>query len=65
MGYIVGLNKLSLSKSFCKEIKFKNYSQWIQEHDCCLGLGLNEELGRHGGKNDRQCVSYVGMNLRV
>ena len=34
----------------------------IQEHDCCLSFGLagtnglNEELGRHRGKNDdRQC----------
>ena len=50
--------KLSLYRFFCKEIKFKNYSQ---EHDCCLSLGLvlynglNEVLGRHGGKNDMQC----------
>ena len=50
-----------LYKCFCKEIEVKNYSQWIQEHDCCLCLGLvlmhglNEDLGRHGGKNDWQC----------
>ena len=27
--------------------------------------GLNEELGRHRGKNDDGSVSYVGKNVRV
>ena len=61
-----GLNskvKLSLYKSFCKEIEFKNYLQGVGDPGTRLLFkfrsgtnGLNEELGRHRGKNDdRQC----------
>ena len=59
-----GLNskvKLSLYKSFCKEIEFKNYLQGVGDPGTRLLFrsstnGLNEELGRHWGKNDdRQC----------
>ena len=61
-----GLNskvKLSLYKSFCKEIEFKNYLQGFGDPGTRLLFkfrsgtnGLNEELGRHRGKNDdRQC----------
>ena len=55
--------KLSLYKSFCKEIEFKNYLQGVGDPGTRLLFkfrsgtnGLNEELGRHRGKNDdRQC----------
>ena len=61
-----GLNSkvnLSLYKSFCKEIEFKNYLQGVGDQGTRLMFkfrsgtnGLNEELGRHRGKNgDRQC----------
>ena len=63
-----GLNskvKLSLytCKSFCKEIQFKNYLQGVGDPGTRLMFkfrsgtnGLNEELGRHRGKNgNRQC----------
>ena len=61
-----GLNskvKLSLYKSFCKEIEFKNYLQGVGDPGTWLMFkfwsgtnGLYEELGRHRGKNDdRQC----------
>ena len=61
-----GLNskvKLSLYKSFCKEIEFKNYLQGVGDPGARLMFkfrsgtnGLNEELGRHRGRNDdRQC----------
>ena len=61
-----GLNskvKLSLYKSFCKEIEFKNYLQGVGDPGTRLMFkfrsgtnGMNEELGRHRGKNDdRQC----------
>ena len=61
-----GLNskvKLSLYKSFCKEIELKNYLQGVGDPGTRLLFkfrsgtnGLNEELGRHRGKNDdRQC----------
>ena len=71
-----GLNskvKLSLYKSFCKEMEFKNYLQGVGDPGTRLLFkfrsgtnGLNEELGRHRGKNDdRQCVSCVGLNVRV
>ena len=55
--------KLNLYKSFCKEIEFKNYLQGVGDPGTRLLFkfrsgtnGLNEELGRHRGKNDdRQC----------
>ena len=55
--------KLNLYKSFCKEIEFKNYLQGVGDPGTILLFkfrsgtnGLNEELGRHRGKNDdRQC----------
>ena len=55
--------KLSLYKSFCKEIEFENYLQGVGVPGTRLMFkfrsgtnGLNEELGRHRGKNDdRQC----------
>ena len=55
--------KLSLYKSFCKEIEFKNYLQGFGDPGARLMFkfrsgtnGLNEELGRHRGRNDdRQC----------
>ena len=61
-----GLNskvKLNLYKSFFKEIEFKNYLQGVGDPGTRLLFkfrsgtnGLNEELGRHRGKNnDRQC----------
>ena len=61
-----GLNgkvKLSLYKSFCKEIEFKNYLQGVGDPGTRLMFkfrsgtnGLNKEFGRHWGKkDDRQC----------
>ena len=49
--------------SLCKEIEFKNYLQGVGDPGTRLLFkfrsgtnGLNEELGRHRGKNDdRQC----------
>ena len=54
---------MNLYKSFCKEIEFKNYLQGVGDPGTRLLFkfrsgtnGLNEELGRHRGKNDdRQC----------
>ena len=70
-----GLNskvKLSLYKSFCKEIEFKNYLQGVGDPGTRLLFkfrsgtnGLNEELGRHRGKNDDRQCKLLGMNVRV
>ena len=68
-----GLNskvKLSLYMSFCKEIEFKNYLQGVGDPGTRLLFkfrsgtnGLNEELGRHRGKNDdRQLGRHRGKN---
>ena len=67
-----GLNskvKLSLYKSFCKEIEFKNYLQGVGDPGTRLLFkfrsgtnGLNEELGV---KMMIGSVSCVGMNVRV
>ena len=54
---IIKLN--SLQTSFCKEREFKNYLQGVGDPGTQLMFmfpsgtnGLNEELGRHMGKND-------------
>ena len=67
-----GLNskvKLSLYKSFCKEIEFKNYLQRVGDPGTRLMFnvrsgtnGLNEDIGV---KMAIGSISYVGMNVRV
>ena len=67
-----GLNsevKLSLYKSFCKEIEFKNYLQGVGDPGTRLMFkfrsgtdGLNEDIGV---KMMIGSVSYVGMNVRL
>ena len=43
----------------------------MQEIDFCLSLGqvythgLNEELGRHRGREGKTDVLYLGMNVRM
>ena len=61
--------KLSLYKSFCKEIEFKNYLQGVGDPGTRLMFkfrsgtnGLNEDVGV---KMVIGSVSYVGMNVRV
>ncbi len=71
-----GLNskvELKLYKSFfCRIIELKNYLQGVGDPGTRLLFkvrsstnGLNDELGRHRGKNDDRTVSYVGMNVKV
>ena len=46
---------MSLYKSFCKGIEFKG--SWCTIEFRSGTIGLNEELGRHRGKNgDSQCT---------
>ena len=63
--------KLSLYKSFCKEIEFKNYLQGVGDPGTRLlfkfrsgtnGLNEDEDVGV---KMLIGSVSYVGMNVRV
>ena len=67
-----GKVKLSLYKSFCKEIEFTNYLQGVGDPGTRLMFkfrsgtdGLNEELRRHWDKIMIGSVSYVGKNVRV
>ena len=65
--YVEGLNskvKLGLYKAFGKEVEFKRYLHGVSDAGTRLLFkfrsgthGLNEELGRHRGRNDRtECV---------
>ena len=65
--YVEGLNskvKLELYKTFGKEVEFKRYLHGVNHAGTRLMFkfrsgthGLNEELGRHKGRNGRtECV---------
>ena len=48
------------------EVQFKKYLHGLS--DCCRSgtHGLNEELGRHRGREGKkECVYYVGMSVKV
>ena len=74
--YVKGLNskvKLELYKTFGKEVEFKRYLHGLSDAGIRLLFkfrsgthGLNEELGRHRGRNGRtECVFYVAMSVRM
>ena len=67
--FVEGLNKLTLYKCFGKEVQFKKYLHDLSDAGTRLLFkfrsgthGLNEELGRHRG---RESVCYVGMSVKV
>ena len=73
--HVEGLNskvKLQLYKTFGKEVDFKTYLHGVSDAGTRLLLkfrsgmhGLNEELGRHRGRNGRTECVCVEMNVRV
>ena len=73
--YVEGLNskvKLELYKTFDKEVEFKRYLHGVSDAGIRLLFkfrlgthGLNEELGRHRGRNGRTECVYVAMSVRM
>ena len=73
--YVEGLNSkvmLGLYKAFSKEVEFKRYLHGVSDAGTRLLFkfrsgthGLNEELGRHRGRNGRMSVFYVAISVRV
>ena len=67
--FVEGLNskvKLTLYKSFGKEVQFRKYLHGLSDAGTGSGThGLNEELGRHRGREGKKCVCCVGMSVRV
>ena len=50
--FVEGLNKLTLYKTFSKEVQFKKYLHDAGTRFRSGTHGLNEELGKHRGKKE-------------